>query len=393
MNPRSIPFVVHDIQDSQMFALAQAAGRSGFVVHGLASWQAPWIGVSRYIERWFCVQSLGDVVDSVYALHLKKTGLQGVWLPCVDDIAMFTAEFRPLLQDLGLKALIPSAESMERADVAQLQDFSGMLKIPETYWLPHEDLLQRAGDLPYPCMLKSARGAFRLLDGEDALLQALHGQDDAGVLQRVQQYIAGDTPRLATVMLLFDAQGRVVRGFTGRRLRVAQTAYGAFGETTAARAEWIPELYDGAVALLEYIGWQGFAEVECKQGDDGQWYVLEINPRVSGWLCLAEADGAGFLQAYHALCTESEVLQSCCLQTSTHTYVRMLTAGLHEPDWVVSSDLKVGLWARVQRLLSTAYHYWQQSPLMVLGAWDAWDRQASWCMFKENLRQYVWKHR
>ena len=389
MRPQTPPFIIHDLQDSQMFALAQAAGRAGFTVHGLASWQAPWIELSRYVSSCTQVQSLGDVVESVYALHVKQAGLQGVWLPCVDDIAMFTAEFRPFLQDLGMLALIPSMDSIERADVTQLQDFSGILKIPETYWLEAEAMAERADVLPYPCLLKSARGFFRILPHKESLLQALDEQRDDALLQRVQHYIAGDTSRMATAMLLFDAHGKVVRGFTGRRLRVARTQFGAFGETTAAQAEWIPELYDGAVALLEHIGWQGFAEVECKQGEDGQWYVLEINPRVSGWLCLAEADGAGFLQAYHALCTGSEVLQSCCLQTSRYEYIRMLSAGFHEPDWVGRSDMSQGRWARLRCLAGDLYQMWKHSPFVVAGAWDAWDRQASWCIIKQNLRQYL----
>jgi len=382
-----IPFVIHDLQDSQMFALAQAAGRSGFAVKGLASSMQDWIEYSRYIEGCTLVPSLGDVIESIYALNLKKSGVSGVWLPCVDDIAMFTAEFRCFLHDLGLQHLIASTESMEASDVSQLQDYEGGLKIPKTEWLTWEALEQSATSLDYPLMLKSSRGDFQTFAAHHELSTYLSEQEPSPLLQRVQHYIEGETSRLATAMLLFDSHGQVVRGFTGRRLEVAQTTHGNFGETTAAQAEWIPELYEGAVALLEHIGWQGFAEVECKQGLDGQWYVLEINPRVSGWLCLAEADGAGFLQAYHALCAEDASLQACCLQRSKSTYMRLVAAGFHQAHW--HDDGEQGSLHRAMRLLKDIWQYWQRFPFVSGGAVDVLDKQASLALLKASLK-HAW---
>jgi len=380
-----MPFVIHDLQDSQMFALAQAAGRSGFSIQGLASSMEAWIEISRYIDDCALVPSLGDVIESIYALNLKKTGVSGVWLPCVDDIAIFTADFQCFLDDLGLKHLIASEQSMEASDVSQLQDYDGVLKIPKTEWLTWEELEQSAPHLSYPLILKSLRGDFQRFASKDILLSYLSQHESSPLLQRVQSYIEGETSTMATAMLLFDRHGRVVRGFTGRRLEVAQTKHGNFGETTAAKAEWIPELYDGAVALLEHIGWQGFAEVECKQAADGRWYVLEINPRVSGWLCLAEADGAGFLQAYHALCADDADLKTCCLQQSRCEYKRLVAAGFHQAHWDDSGKhWNIGqLWI----LLKDAWQFWRKFPYISGGAVDILDKQASIALVKASLRR------
>ncbi|MDQ6974255.1 MAG: hypothetical protein Q9M10_05175, partial [Mariprofundaceae bacterium] len=144
MSQHHLPFVIHDLQDSQMFALAQVAGRSGFSVQGLASSMEPWIEASRYIDGCKLVASLGDVIESVYALNLKKSGVSGVWLPCVDDIAMFTAEFQCFLQNRGLLHLVASSESMEQSDISCLQDYAGFLQIPETYWVSWHDLQSAA---------------------------------------------------------------------------------------------------------------------------------------------------------------------------------------------------------------------------------------------------------
>jgi len=385
-----MPFVIHDLQDSQMFALAQAAGRAGFSVQGLASSMENWIECCRYVDDYRVVPSLGDVIESVYALNIKKTGFSGVWLPCVDDIAIFTAEFQHFLHDLNLKHLIASEQSMQASDVSQLQAYQGFLKIPETRWLTWDALKQSTHTFSYPLILKSSRGDFQTFASADILSAYLHQQKVSPLLQRVQSYIEGETSKMATAMLLFDANGRVVRGFTGRRLSVAQTKHGNFGETTAAKAVWIPELYAGAVTLLEHIGWQGFAEVECKQGADGHWYVMEINPRLSGWLCLAEADGAGFLQAYHALCAgdASDVgihLQTCCLQRSRCEYIRLVAAGLHQTHWEFSGEHHP--FKSLLILLKDAWRLYLGHPHVIGGAVDMLDKQASIALIKTSLKR------
>ena len=214
------------------------------------------------------------------------------------------------------------------------------------------------------------------------------GERGPQYMHRIQQYIEGPIDRMASAMLLFDAEGRPVRGFTGRRLRVSDTRFGPFGETTAARAEWIPELYTGARDMLARIGWQGFAEVECKQGDDGRWTVMEINPRTSGWICLAEADGAGFLQAYHRLCTGDLVLEEACLQRSRTAYRRLIATCYHEPDWAACTSPHRGRWRSLGRTLGAIRA--ARSRPMQFGAWDGRDLRASLALARSSIRR-AWR--
>ena len=383
---QGMALLIHDLQDSQMFALAQAAGRAGLPVQGLASAPVPWAQASRYVQDVRVVPSLGDVVESIYALNLKKAGVHGVWLPCVDDIAMFTAHFQDFLQSRGLKFLVADEQRIEQSDLANLHGSYGALHIPHTAWLDWQTLSNRIDELAYPLILKSARGQFQVFQTAEQLASFIREVGDSPFQQRVQQFIGGDVSRMATVMLLFDEHGCPVRGFTGRRLQVARTQYGSFGETLAAKAEWLPELYEGAVALLQSLSWRGFAEVECKQGEDGRWYVLEINPRLSGWLCLAEADGAGFLQAYYQMCAHGSVLEEACLQQSKAAYVRLVAAGHHTPAWhdTASSRADRGL-----SLCSGLWKVWRNWPKILPGAMDKQDMQASWAILKDTMRRFL----
>ena len=383
-----MPFVIHDLQDSQMFALAQAAGRAGFTVVG-SSWPVePWTLHSRYIRQVVSMPCLGENLSGVYALRWRDAGLSGVWLPGVDDTAAFTARYAPMLNKLGMRFLVAGTEAQQQANAVHTLPSDCGLAIPWMRRLSGEELMEAAAQLPYPVIAKSRRHAYQRLDDADQVRRhagRMAVESGPEYVHCIQQYIEGPIERMASAMLLFDADGRPVRGFTGRRLRVSDTRFGPFGETTAARAEWIPDLYAGARNLLQHIGWQGFAEVECKQGEDGRWYVMEINPRTSGWICLAEADGAGFLQAYHRLCTDNMVLEESCLQRSRTAYRRLIATCYHEPDWAACTSPRQGRWRTLQRTWG-ALRAGRRQP-MQYGAWDGRDLRASLGLLRRSIRR------
>jgi len=389
----SLPLVIHDLQDSQMFALAQAAGRAGLPVTGTSWPLEPWVKKSRYVQKAVELPCLGEVVSGVYAKNLEKSGLQGVWLPCVDDMAGFTAEYAPFLRHIGMRFVTADQETITRAITTHELPSRGAIRIPDGGMLSVQELYDGKCGCAFPLMLKTRRNGFMRVDDATSLKQLLQPLIEAGHGERmeiVQAYVAGDIERMASAIVLFDDEGRPVRGFTGRRLRVARTHYGPFGETTAARAEWIPALYEGACELLSHLGWKGFAEVECKQDGEGNWQLLEINPRLSGWTCLAEADGAGLLQAYYRICSEGARLDEACLQRSEAEYVRMIATCYHDPDWDADVSRRRSLWRKLRAIDAALRLYRKKTPAISLGAWDSRDLPASlWLAWRSLVR--VWK--
>ncbi|MDQ6956358.1 MAG: hypothetical protein Q9M21_04105 [Mariprofundaceae bacterium] len=374
MNKNKMPMIIHDLQDSQMFALAQAVGRAGIPVSG-SSWpMEPWVESSVYVQNSVEMRCLSEVIAGMYARQWKLSGLQGVWLPCVDDSAEFTAKYKDFFESIGMHFLIPSLDSMKKAvELEQLADVSS-LKVARMRSVFAYDLLDHLEDEHFPLMIKSTRNAFQKFDDAESLRQFILSNEE-GAVYRIQEYIVGETSSMASAIVLFDKDSRVVRGFTGRRLSVADTKFGPLGETLAAKSEWIPELSEGACELLNALQWQGFAEVECKQAANGDWYVMEINPRVSGWTCLAEADGAGLLSAYYQLCAHNIPLEEACLQHSKADYVRMIATCYHDPEWD-AFEYK-GVWKKCKRLCVLLKECHQRKPWRLLGAWDSCDSKAS----------------
>ncbi len=385
------PLIVQDVHDSQWFALAQAAGRAGIPVIGTMpeAAEAPWAARSRYVRDVVRLPDTNDVYASFFmravARAVDEGRLAGVWLPGYEDTAEFTAEYRDELRALGLKLL--SVDAATYAAAERPTGRWGAVRAVESLRLRWGELVERADEFPWPCLLKVFRHEHVRLEDADALRRhvaahdAAHADDEVVVVQR---WIDGPVARMATAMLLMDADSRPVRGFTGRRLAVADGPFGPFGETVEARAEWLPELYEGACMLLSELGWQGFAEVECKQGEDGVWHLLEINRRPSGWMCAAEADGAGLLQAYHRICAEGATLRECVLQRSRMRYLRMVGNPYHAPAWANGGR---GSWRRLADCALRAWRWMREEPAHVcLGAWDARDGAANRAMLRETWR-------
>ncbi|NNF46410.1 MAG: ATP-grasp domain-containing protein [Desulfofustis sp.] len=71
------------------------------------------------------------------------------------------------------------------------------------------------------------------------------------------------------------------------------------GVTVFSRSQYDPRCKDIAGRLLRYMNWSGFAMVELLQDDrNGEWKIIELNPRLWGSLMLSEFCGSNLLPNY-----------------------------------------------------------------------------------------------
>lgn len=102
----------------------------------------------------------------------------------------------------------------------------------------------------------------------------------------VQEIVPGGDDSLFTAGV-FAAEGDSMLSFTGRKVRQFPPNYGecAFGETVCN-----PRITQYAKRLLEAAGFTGIAQVEFKH-HNGEYYLIEINPRSWSWVGLAVQAG------------------------------------------------------------------------------------------------------
>ena len=387
------PLVLHDLQDAQIFALAQAAGRAGLVVDGMGQPLEPWMRASRYVRHIHEVPSLPHLTRSLYAWYLRGTGLSGVWLPCTEEVAAFTVRYRGLLEKMGLGFLAPDEDAFRRAARREAPEVAGLVR-PFSAWMRMAQLLGEEGaSLPYPLFVRPGPAMARRVEHHAALmafLRELGGERRPEAEVHVQADASGESRRLAAAIVLADGRGRAVRVFTARLLRVAQEG---FGVVRAARAERIPELAEAACMLAEALAWRGFLALRANQTPDGRWHLLDLCPYLPADVAvLAEADGAGLVRAYHALVCDASLRLSCAaLQRGQAEYRRMLATAFYPPDWAVPAVPGESWLRRGMRFVRAFGDAWRAPERVCLGAWDRRDLRASLAVVGRTLHN-VWRH-
>jgi predicted ATP-grasp superfamily ATP-dependent carboligase len=98
----------------------------------------------------------------------------------------------------------------------------------------------------------------------------------------IQEFIPGDTSRLAMLLVLYGPDGRLAAAFTSRKRR----QYPALGgSATVSESTADIGLLAQMLPLFEYWHWRGPAEVDVKFDErDGTYKVLEVNPRFPSYL-------------------------------------------------------------------------------------------------------------
>lgn len=162
--------------------------------------------------------------------------------------------------------------------------------IPSTWFVDSlEDLDRIKNELPYPCLIKPTystrfRQEFNIKAQRFDEFAPLH--EFAGELLRkklpfvVQKFIEGGQDALYTFAALSGPEGRVIAGFTGRKVHQFPPDFGTcrLGESIKD-----PRLAELGTELLRMTRYQGISLTEFKKGPEGGYHLIETNVRPGGW--------------------------------------------------------------------------------------------------------------
>lgn len=158
------------------------------------------------------------------------------------------------------------------------------------------EALAAARELRYPVLVKPSdptgfrrrfrRQAFRCTSDRE-LERAF--ADAEPFAPMVQELIPGGDDELYTLGSYLGANGEALGVFTGRKLRQTTRGIGTCRVGEAVASDEVEEL---GLRLLRSIGFHGLSQVELKRDPrDGQYKLMEINPRLWQWHGLAAACG------------------------------------------------------------------------------------------------------
>lgn len=227
------------------------------------------------LQGWFLIGSNDHIVENL-ALHQK-------------ELAPYYTMMVPIEQQLY--NIINKARLL---DVAS----SCGTHIPATCY---PDSIEKAQTMRYPLLIKGCLGLSFYKATHQKAIQADSYEQLTKVLREI-------TPLTSDVMIQelipFDAQNRVV-SFTcfaikgeikaywmGQKLREHPIKYGT---ATMSQSVLIPQVSDEARPLVKALQYTGTCEIEfMRDPRDGEWKLIEINPRTWLWVELAKACGVDY---------------------------------------------------------------------------------------------------
>ena len=292
--------LVTDGEQRSALAACRGLAEAGYVVSALAPARyagALWSVVCR--ERLVGPDPKREpeaFVDRVAGL--VRTGRYDALLPGSDASLVALSEGRERL-DAGAVIGLPSREVVERSldkDALHREAAGGELAAPESVTCASADEARAAAEaIGFPVVVKPPRTLREAEVGrrQQPVLVAHDARELAGQL--------GEVGLPAIVQQLLDAARRLSfggvltdDGITGYALaRFERTWPPPAGAVSFGRTLPPPPGIASAVAtLLQRIGWRGIFELEYLETADGRRHAIDLNPRVFGWLSLANAAGA-----------------------------------------------------------------------------------------------------
>jgi predicted ATP-grasp superfamily ATP-dependent carboligase len=261
---------------------------------------------SRFKKKFFRSPRPSDnqsYVDFLIELAKKENihGDRWIIFPNSDEMVYVLSKYKNILEEF-YRIPTPGWEVIQnvyiKKNTYQLAEKFG-IPIPVTYYPDSlEDLVELS--LNYPLVIKpSIRDnfyskvkikAFRINNKEELVKTYEYVCsiiEPSEVL--VQELIPGGPNHLYSFCPFFK-NGEVLTSIMARRSRQHPMDFGH--ASTFAELVDIPEIQEIAEKFLGLINYYGFAEVEFMQDPrDGNYKLIEVNPRVWGWHSIAIASG------------------------------------------------------------------------------------------------------
>lgn len=214
------------------------------------------------------------------------------------------------LPDLGGKLLCPAPDA-QKLDVLQQKRWQlaraveAEVAVPRTLYPGSvSEARQAASELGFPLFIKPSEPVdFRKVYPTQRVFccESLAELDERykkaePYAPMLQEVVPGGDKELYTVGSYLDATGRALGVFCGRKLRQTPRSRKlvprGVGSCRHGESLWKSELVEDSLRLLRVCDFSGISQVEFKRDPrDGQFKLMEINPRLWMWHTLAAACG------------------------------------------------------------------------------------------------------
>jgi D-aspartate ligase len=292
--------------DYRGLGVVRSLGRRGIPVWVLKQGGHLVAATSRYVRRNVPWVARDDSTEVNLLLRLgKKHGLKDWLLFPTDDHAVALISRHHGLLASQYRITVPPWDQLQfLCDKRLLHQTARELSIhqPWTAW-PRTRQELGAFDCPFPVILKPATRlrrnnlaqpkAWRVTDRASLLARYDEASALAGAENLMVQEIVPGAGEGQVSYAAVCCEGNPLASIVVREKRQYPRDFGQFSTFVESVDE--PRVIDPAVRLLQSLRFTGLVEIEFKQDPrDGEFKILDVNPRVWGWHTLSRRAGVDF---------------------------------------------------------------------------------------------------
>jgi carbamoyl-phosphate synthase large subunit len=262
--------------DIEIIGLAYETLEPGIYLHDLIkkSYQVPYpsAGTDQVFKRLKYIQS--------------KENLDLI-IPNFDAELWNYIKLTPVLKDIGIRTFMPSAEQLEKINKLNLDNFARDHDLPSPFtrkFSSIQELEDFGKEADYPLVIKGKfYEAFIVYNTSQLVYYYNKLNAKWGLPVLVQEFIEGSEIVIAG---LGDGKGKLMGAVPLRKLFITDKGKGWAGVVINDQ-----QYLDIAENMNKAMMWKGGFEIELKRNDDGDIFLLEINPRFPAWIYTAAAAG------------------------------------------------------------------------------------------------------
>ena len=232
--------------------------------------------------------SSGDdmLIDALTAIQEKEN--IDVLMPCLDSELPSMIRLRPVIEDLGFKMFLPSQEQLRLRNKDRLEELAehAGIECPATKAITSSGFFHKCEDngWKYPFVVKGLFYDAQIVHNEVEAKSAFRRiAAEWGFPVLVQKFVKGEEYNLTAVG---DGKGNLLGAVMIKKMAVTDKGKAWSGISIDDNT-----LYQASQSLVKAINWRGPLEVEVVRDRNGQYQLIEINPRFPAWIYISAGVG------------------------------------------------------------------------------------------------------
>jgi carbamoyl-phosphate synthase large subunit len=232
-----------------------------------------------------------ELIERVEYIHQQEK--IDVLIPNFDAELFSFMKNENRLKGLGIHTFLPTIKQFQEREKDKLPEFGNTygVKVPQSFNLGSFDqIADLEKKLDYPLVVKGIYyDAYVAYDSEQVKQAFRKISSKWGLPIIMQEFIKGTE---VNVVALGDGNGNTIAAVPMRKQYITDKGKAWGGITLSDK-----KMMDITRTIIRKTNWKGGMELEMIKTNDGEYYLIEINPRIPAWVYLAVGAGQNIPEA------------------------------------------------------------------------------------------------